>query len=77
MLAWARIRAIQQRGASALLARRAESGGGWVLAEGASEAAEGAATTGSERLTFEPGHSSHAQPSLGGEFFLGQTPLTA
>jgi hypothetical protein len=33
--------------------------------------------TGSGRLTFEPGDSSHAQPSLGGEFFLRQTALPA
>jgi hypothetical protein len=48
-----------------------------VLAEGPGESAEGTATTRSGRLTFEPGDSSHAQPSLVGEFFLGQAALAA
>ena len=48
-----------------------------MLAEGAGEAAEGAATTGGGRLAFEPADGSHAQPGLVGEFFLRQAALPA
>jgi len=48
-----------------------------VLAESAGEAAESAATAGSGCLAFEPGDSSHAQPGLIGQSFLGQAALAA
>ena len=55
----------------------AKSGGGWMLAEGPGEPAEGPATTGSGRLAFQPGDSRQAHPGLVGQFFLGQAALTA
>jgi hypothetical protein len=48
-----------------------------VLAEGPGEPAEGTATTRSGRLTFESADSSHAQPGLIGQSFLGQAALAA
>jgi hypothetical protein len=65
----------RQRGGTALPG--AKNGGGWVLAEGPGESAESTATAGSGRLTFEPSDSREAHSGLAGEFFLGQTPLTA
>jgi hypothetical protein len=48
-----------------------------VLAESAGEASEGAATTGSGGLAFEPSDGSEAHPGLAGEFFLRQSALPA
>ena len=58
-----------QRGGTALPG--AQSGAGWVLAEGAGESAKGSATAGSGRLTFEPSDSREAHSGLAGELFLG------
>jgi hypothetical protein len=58
----------RQRGGTALPG--AKSGGGWVLAEGPGESAEGTATARRTGLPFQPDDGSQAYPGPVGQFLL-------